>query len=122
MDAAAEWHALLDPNPSFGCGQRYVLPIADVSLAQPYSARRFYEEAFGWKFRDSTTTMDGREEDPSQIVHFSLGSTCPGGGITRVDPQEFIRTKGKGGPILYLIVDDLEESMKVSIVSPVTLR
>ena len=64
--------------------------------------------------------MDGREEDPSQIVHFSLGSTCPGGGITKVSPEDFIRTKGKGGFTLYLMVDDLAESMQVSMANCAT--
>lgn len=81
--------------------------------ANAFSARRFYEEAFGWQFRDSTTTKDGRQEDPTAIVHFSLGATSPGGGITKVNPEDFLRTQGKGGPIIHLMVSDLEASMKV---------
>jgi hypothetical protein len=57
--------------------------------------------------------MDGREEDPTQIVHFSLGPASPGGGITKVKPEDFLRTEGKGGPVIHLFVDDLEVSMKV---------
>jgi predicted enzyme related to lactoylglutathione lyase len=57
--------------------------------------------------------MDGREEDPNKIVHFSLGSSCPGGGITLVEnPAEFLRTRGKGGAIIYLMVDDLEATIR----------
>ena len=55
--------------------------------------------------------MDGIEEDPAQIAHFDLGSTCPAGGITRV--SEVVPTKGKGGTVLYLMVNDLEAAMKV---------
>lgn len=57
--------------------------------------------------------MDGREEDPTEIVHFSLGSTSPGGGITKVKPEDFLRTQGKGSPIIHLMVDDLDAAMKV---------
>lgn len=82
-------------------------------VAKRCSARKFYQNAFGWKFRDSTTTMDGREEDPTEIVHFSLGPTSPGGGITKVKPEDFMRTRGKSSPIIHLMVDDLDEAMKV---------
>lgn len=57
--------------------------------------------------------MDGLEEDPKEIVHFSLGPTSPGGGITKVKLEDFLRTQGKGGSIIHLIVDDLDEAMKV---------
>lgn len=62
--------------------------------------------------------MDGREEDPTQIQHFSLGSTSPGGGITRVKPEELVRTEGKSGPVIYLMVDDLEQTMEVCFPNP----
>lgn len=58
--------------------------------------------------------MDGIEEDPTEIQHFSLGSTSPGGGITKVKGGGLIKTEGKGGSILYLAVNDLEETMKVT--------
>ncbi|KAK6364503.1 hypothetical protein LTS17_012126 [Exophiala oligosperma] len=54
--------------------------------------------------------MDGTEEDPTKIVHFSFGDGCPGGGITKVD--QVVKTNGKGGVVLYLMVDDLEGAMK----------
>ncbi|KAJ9636183.1 hypothetical protein H2204_005455 [Knufia peltigerae] len=73
-------------------------------------ARTFYHSVFDWKFRDSTTRMDGTEEDPTKIVHFSFGDGCPGGGITKVD--QVVKTNGKGGVVLYLMVDDLEGAMK----------
>lgn len=83
-----------------------------ISLTRSLSvARTFYHSVFDWKFRDSTTRMDGTEEDPTKIVHFSFGDGCPGGGITKVD--QVVKTNGKGGVVLYLMVDDLEGAMKV---------
>lgn len=76
-------------------------------------ARDFYKTALGWKFRESTTRMDGTEEDPTQIVHFELGSNCPGGGITKVD--QVVKTEGKGGQVLYLYFENgLADVAKVS--------
>ena len=83
-------------------------------FAKSALARKFYEEVFGWKFRDSITTMDGREEDPNEIVHFSLGPTSPGGGITKVQAEDFLRTQGKGSPVIYLMVDELKSTIEVS--------
>lgn len=85
------------------------------TILKPWgTARQFYTDAFGWKFRESTTRMDGVEEDPSQIAHFNLGTGCPGGGITKVSDEEFVRTGGKGGAVLYLVVEDLDKAMEVS--------
>ena len=58
--------------------------------------------------------MDGIVEDPTQIQHFSFGDSCPGGGITKVADGEVIKTGGKGGVVLYLAVENLEETMAVS--------
>jgi predicted enzyme related to lactoylglutathione lyase len=78
-----------------------------------HSARKFWSEALGWKFRESTTRMDGTEENPEEIAHFEHGANCPGGGITKVD--EVVRTEGKGGNVLYLYVNDLGATEKVSM-------
>lgn len=76
-------------------------------------ARAFYSSALGWTFRESTRRMDGTEEDPSQIAHFDLGSTCPAGGITKVG--EVKKTDGKGGNVMYLYVNNLAGTEKVNL-------
>ncbi|KIW11028.1 hypothetical protein PV08_10327 [Exophiala spinifera] len=73
-------------------------------------ARTFYKTVFDWDFRCEST---GEEEDPTEVAHFSFGDTCPGGGITRVD--QVAQTRGKGGVVLYLSVDNLETAMEVRL-------
>ncbi|RMZ88327.1 hypothetical protein DV736_g4438, partial [Chaetothyriales sp. CBS 134916] len=97
---ATEWVA-----PPSGTPCWINLFATDVSRAQ-----RFYEDAFGWKFRDLTKPHHGTSKDPNEIALFEFGSRSPGGGITRVD--QVVSTKGKGGAVLYLIVDDIDAAMK----------
>jgi hypothetical protein len=57
--------------------------------------------------------MDGLEEDPSYIAHFDHGPHGTSGGITKVGADELVSTKGKGGAVLYMWADSLEEAMQV---------
>ncbi|KAJ9610875.1 hypothetical protein H2200_005652 [Cladophialophora chaetospira] len=75
-------------------------------------ARTFYKDVFGWQF-NRTTTVDGRDLDPTEIAMFEVpGQSCPGGGITRVSEAEWASSHGKGGVVLYLYVDDIEQYAK----------
>lgn len=103
--AAQEW-----TEPPFGHPCWINIFASDVPRA-----RRFYQQAFGWKFRDSTTDEDGQYEPAEEVAHFDLGDRCPAGGITRVEEGKFVKTGGTGGVALYLIVDDLKQAMKVLI-------
>jgi hypothetical protein len=76
-----------------------------------YAARKFWSEALGWKFREADSGPDGRQEDPNKIAHIESFKDCPGGGITKTN--EVLRTEGKGGTILYLYVNDLEDTERV---------
>lgn len=71
------------------------------------AAKTFYESVFHWKFREHRTSSDGTH-------HFEApGQPCPSGGITKVEPSEFVRGRGKGGVVLYLAVDDLKAYAEV---------
>lgn len=72
-------------------------------------ARKFYEEVFGWKIRD--------EQGATEFVHFTTPDpNGPSGGIMRVAEAAHVKTKGSGGVVLYLTVDDLKTACEVSYV------
>jgi hypothetical protein len=70
-------------------------------------AKQFYSTVFNWNFRNEST-HEGVSRPADQIVKFHFPGIGTGGGITKLEENEFISTKGKGGATLFLYVDDLE--------------
>ncbi|RVX66538.1 hypothetical protein B0A52_09414 [Exophiala mesophila] len=71
-------------------------------------AKTFYSQIFNWSFT-RTETVEGKKLDENEIAMFEVpGQPCPGGGITRVDPDDWNSTEGKKkGVVLYLYVSDI---------------
>ncbi len=59
-------------------GEHFITSLLASTNPDQHSARKFWSEALGWKFRESTTHMDGTEENPEEIAHFEHGANCPG--------------------------------------------
>jgi len=79
-------------------------------------AKQFYSTVFNWNFRNESV-HEGVSRPADQIVKFHFPGLGTGGGITKLEANEFISTKGKGGATLFLYVDDLETYIHVSQVS-----
>lgn len=80
-------------------------------------AKQFYATAFNWQFMP----QDAQSETypPDRIAFFSPPDKkrSPGGAISKVDGDTRIAKAPGGNAMLYLMVDDLGEYMKVSLSS-----
>jgi len=79
------------------------------------SAQAFYSTVFSWTFNRSASS-DGRTYDPNEIAVFETRGEvrCPNGGIIRVSEADWTRSHGKGGVVLYIYVDDINQYEEVS--------
>ena len=84
----------------------------------PLAAKKFYSEVFNWGF-PRREAHQGKPLDENEIAMFEApGQPCPGGGITRVCPEEWAANrhgKSRKGVVLYLYVDDINAWEEVSI-------
>lgn len=98
-----------------------LLPLSRSSLPQPLLtngvAKQFYTTVFNWEFMPQETHSSAYP--PDRIAFFSPPDKkrSPGGAISKVDGDTRITKAPGGNAMLYLMVDDLGEYMKVSLLS-----
>jgi hypothetical protein len=121
---------LLSFLPRFACSaaaRSYLLhltslpPLPHSPLPQPLLtnrvAKQFYSTVFNWEFMPQETQSSAYP--PDRIAFFSPPDKkrSPGGAISKVDGDTRITKVSGGNAMLYLMVDDLGEYMKVSLSS-----
>src|SRR5271156_6489486 len=80
-------------------------------------AKQFYTTVFNWQFMPQDA--QSKAYPPDRIAFFSPPDKkrSPGGAISKVDGDTRITKAPGGNAMLYLMVDDLGEYMKVSLSS-----
>jgi predicted enzyme related to lactoylglutathione lyase len=81
------------------------------------AAKQFYTTVFNWQFMPQEAQSEAYP--PDRIAFFSPPDKkrSPGGAISKVDGDTRITKAPGGNAMLYLMVDDLGEYMKVSLSS-----
>jgi predicted enzyme related to lactoylglutathione lyase len=91
------------PGPGSPCWIN--IPAADVSRA-----RVFYENVFHWKFRDVNPGYPAEK-----FSAFTIPGSSVMGGISREEDAMKTEGRGKGGVVVYLMVDDVDVALETII-------